>query len=613
MTAHERGPRPGAPNANTDADHVGSHGTAADATNAADQQAGADFLMDDPESHEPPTDYRKIHERHVSMIRAAGISPAVADKTVISQNGSLLFNYRRPDGTRFTVTRPDNGTPAKYVHPPGGRGLNVHPSVSGLMTDVKAPLVMTEGTKQYLAVVSAVQGKRVFPVGMSGIRNWQWKPGGNDTPSVPLPDWGWIPLKGRTVYVIPDGDYATNPDVQTATDALMDALRGMGASAVHRVAVPLGPDGKTGVDDHLGALPENARTAELLRLMDEAEDDDEDVFLSRDDLDNMPGVEPLIKGVLNQRSIVWISGRYGTYKTFLALAWSCCIATGTPWEGREVGLTGPVVYVAAEGQSGLSGRLRAWEQTFNGGRRVENLITTRKGMDPRKPKQMAKLTRKIKKAGAVLVVFDTLHRCCPGMDENSAKEVGEAFGALERIKDETGCAVAVLHHTGYEGKRARGSSSQEDDADDAYVIERQDDGEGPRTLTRTKSKEGPHGQTYSLVLKNVDPFDADGDSPAYVTLADQDGAVMSRPRKETNVQRIMREMDEAGLPVDLSVRGARGWLAARGNEIKGRSIDWETAHRARKERDPSPLPGPTAPGDRETADVSLVSPSEGDS
>ncbi|MCZ4509799.1 AAA family ATPase [Streptomyces sp. ActVer] len=577
---------------------------------------------DEPDTG-PPTEYRKIHERHVPVLVAAGISPAVADQTVISQNGSLLFNNRRPDGSRFTVERPDappvnpeTGKPLfKYKHPPGGRGLNVHPSVRDRMTDVKAPLVMAEGTKQYLAVVSAAQSMNVFPVGMSGIRNWQWKPGGENTPSVPLPDWGYIPLKGRKAYVIPDGDYATNDDVRAATDALMDALRGMGASAVHRVAIPLGPDGKTGADDHLGAFPEAERTAELLRMIRESEDDSDDFFLTRDQLAELPRVEPLIKGMLNRSCITWLSGKHGTYKTFVALAWACSVATGRAWEGHTVAHPGPVIYVAAEGLYGLNGRTDAWEAAFNRGQRVSNLIVPRKGMDPRKPEDMAKLIRMAKKVGAVMIVFDTLHQCTPGMDENSAKEQGVAFDGFKRVRHETGCTVLVLAHTGYAGERARGSSAQEDDTDDAYVIklDGEDRGpENPRTLIRKKSKEGESGGRFPLALVQIpgpDPFDPGEGSTAYIRLGETGGAA---PKKETNVQRIIREMDDAGLPVELSQRGAAGWLAAREIDIKGRTKDWNTAHSARKER-PLPSPGLRPREAGEAGGASQVLPEKGSS
>lgn len=572
-------------------------------THDTDDQSAQDFLMGTKrpaESEDAKIDrlLAKIHQRHMEKISLAGISPVVAAGTVATQNGSLLFNYRRPDGSRFTVERPDApGDGPKYRHPPGGRGLNVHPLVSPHQGDVSAPLLIVEGTKQYLAVVSAALGKKIFAVGISGIRNWQWKPGGEGSPSVPLPDWSWIPLRGRKVYVIPDGDYATNDAVRAGADDLMDLVRALGASEVHRVTVPLSGDAHTGIDDHLGALEAQDRQRELLRLVEEAEDDSDEIFLTRDDLDSLPAVEPLIKGMLNKASIVWLSGKFGTYKTFLALAWSCCVATGRPWEGKEVSAPGPVVYVAAEGQHGLSGRLRTWEGRYNRGQKVADIIPTRKGLDPRDPKAIGKIIRQVQRSGAVMVVFDTLHRCAPGLDENMAKEQGDVIGGLQKIVNDTGATVLVLHHTGHDGTRARGSSSQEDDADDAYVIKFAGDPEdrspsNQRVLVRRKSKEGEAGEEFGLRLVSTpgpDPFNPSEGSTAYVTLqrdgADpEEGEPVGSPRPENNVQRIMREMDEAGMPVDLSVNGARGWLAARGVEIRGRNTDWLAALSARKQR-----------------------------
>ncbi len=93
-------------------------------------------------------------------------------------------------------------------------------------------------------------------------------------------------------------------------------------------------------------------------------DTEDDLFLDSNDLDTIAPVLPLIDGVLNQGSITWLSGKFGTYKTFVALGWACSVATGRPWAGRLVAEPGPVVYVAAEGHSGLKSRVRAWTSHF---------------------------------------------------------------------------------------------------------------------------------------------------------------------------------------------------------------------------------------------------------
>jgi hypothetical protein len=329
----------------------------------------------------------------------------------------------------------------------------------------------------------------------------------------------------------------------------------------------------------------------MLRLLEEAEDDSDEFFLGWDELMELPPIQPLLDGMLNQASIVWLSGKFGTYKTFLALAWACSVATGQPWEGHRVAKSGPVIYVAAEGHQGLKGRALGWASGFNKGKPVRNLITTPKGLDPRKPGDMAKLVRQIRKTGAVMVVFDTLHRCAPGMEENSNKDLGEAFGALQMLKDETGVTVLVLHHTGYSGEHARGASSQEDDADDAYVIRLGEDGKSddrspgtPRILKRSKSKEGEAGEEFRLKLVTIEgnKFDpATGN--AYITLPDPAEAFLDGPKESTG-ERMIREMDEAGVPVGLSIRRTEAWILAHKVAIKGRHTEFVRAVGARKER-----------------------------
>lgn len=52
---------------------------------------------------------------------------------------------------------------------------------------------------------------------------------------------------------------------------------------------------------------------------------------------------------------------------------------------------------------------------------------------------------------------------------------------------------------------------------------------------------------------------------------------------EDNVKRVIREMDKAGLPPELSQRGARNWLLDHEVTIKARAKDWQDAHAARKQ------------------------------
>src|SRR5438034_1345408 len=77
-------------------------------------------------------------------------------------------------------------------------------------------------------------------------------------------------------------------------------------------------------------------------------------------------------------------------------------------------------------------------------------------------------------AGALglLVGVDTLARCFVGGEENSAKDMGLFVAGLDRLRAATGAAVLVVHHTGRESGRERGSTALSGAVDTLMVIER---------------------------------------------------------------------------------------------------------------------------------------------
>jgi hypothetical protein len=73
----------------------------------------------------------------------------------------------------------------------------------------------------------------------------------------------------------------------------------------------------------------------------------------------------IVKGLIEEDSIVILYGQSGTRKSFFAIDWACCIATGTKLHGMEIKKPGPVVYIAAEGRGGIARRLGAWSIANN--------------------------------------------------------------------------------------------------------------------------------------------------------------------------------------------------------------------------------------------------------
>ena len=173
-------------------------------------------------------------------------------------------------------------------------------------------------------------------------------------------------------------------------------------------------------------------------------------------LDKLPVPESLIDGLLARDSLAWLHGKPGHCKTLIALDWSCCVGAGLPWQGRAV-TAGPVLYVIAEGASGLLARVRAWED--NAGERTSVLflpvaIQLRRGDFP----ALAALAAEL---GCALVVIDTQARVTVGADENSAVDMGHLVVAADKVRAATGACVLVLHHESRAGENMRGSTALE--------------------------------------------------------------------------------------------------------------------------------------------------------
>lgn len=186
-----------------------------------------------------------------------------------------------------------------------------------------------------------------------------------------------------------------------------------------------------------------------------------DRLLTLDGLADLPPIRPLIDGLLYRDTLAQLAGPPGSYKSFVSVGMACAVAAGVDWEGRRVPEAGPVVYVAAEGASGLRARILAWceankvpvEQV------ARNLHVLREPLALADEQDVQEAVEVATEVGALLTVLDTRARCTAGIEENSATEQGLAIAAAERIQRASGGAVLGVHHTGRVGEHGRGSNA----------------------------------------------------------------------------------------------------------------------------------------------------------
>lgn len=177
-----------------------------------------------------------------------------------------------------------------------------------------------------------------------------------------------------------------------------------------------------------------------------------------DSIEDLPDPEPLVEGVLMVDSLAELYGASGVGKTFLALDLALSVASGIDWHGRPCA-HGPVLYVVAEGVTGIKQRVQAWKSRRHIAAvpQFHILPLAVNMLDAAEAGALAEIAGCV---GARLVVIDTLNRCLPGGDENASGDMGRFIAAADAIRDVNGACVLTNHHPGKDpAAGSRGHSS----------------------------------------------------------------------------------------------------------------------------------------------------------
>jgi hypothetical protein len=216
----------------------------------------------------------------------------------------------------------------------------------------------------------------------------------------------------------------------------------------------------------------------------------------------LPEPSWLLQDVLFAGGLTLLYGLKGTYKSFLALAWTYAVATGAAWLDRP-SASGPVVYVVAEGKGFFRRRVEAirtrLQLTGSGSIRF---VTVPVNLFDGEAPAFAAYVREQLDGPPVLYVFDTLARSTAGAEENSNKDMGLVVQAAQLLQ-QGGAAVLLVHHTGKDGLDARGASALRNAAD--VVCKLVKTGERTVTLTWENTKDLKEPEPLGLVLEPSPP------------------------------------------------------------------------------------------------------------
>jgi hypothetical protein len=183
-------------------------------------------------------------------------------------------------------------------------------------------------------------------------------------------------------------------------------------------------------------------------------------------LSDLKPVQWLVENYLETDALSMVFGPSGGGKSFVVVDMACCIATGTPWHGMPV-KQGAVFYIAGEGHNGLARRFAAWQKArsvpLNDDVPLYKSSRAVMFLDESSAQQMSdEVERLAAETGKApqLVIIDTLARNFGDGDENKQQDANMFIEHMDKyIRRKWNCNVMVVHHSGHDMDRARGSSA----------------------------------------------------------------------------------------------------------------------------------------------------------
>lgn len=288
-----------------------------------------------------------------------------------------------------------------------------------------------------------------------------------------------------------------------------------------------------------------------------------DIYLSMSDLVNsgpkfviepwseivkLPPESWLIKKILPSQGLAVIFGRPNSFKSFVAIDIGLSVALGKLWGGHKV-QQGNVLYIAAEGASGVRKRIKALKQKIDPEVEVPFSLISAAPNFGTGLEDLNALVKVIENSQLKpsLTIFDTASQSIGGADENGS-------GMVNFVRNTTALSrhfetlVLVVHHSGLENeKRLRGHSSLHG-AVDAQILCETTNVPFQASLTLQKVKDDASNIRFLAHLSRVAlGVDEDGDEISTLVVDNvetSDVSIQSTPKSKDipKQQRLLTEV-----------------------------------------------------------------------
>ncbi|HUK07780.1 MAG TPA: AAA family ATPase [Stellaceae bacterium] len=185
-----------------------------------------------------------------------------------------------------------------------------------------------------------------------------------------------------------------------------------------------------------------------------------------------PSAAYLVRHLIPREGLIVAWGPPKCGKTFWVFDLAVHIALGWDYRGRRI-KQGDVVYIACEGERGLTARAEAFRRVHLKDHQDSipfYLLVTKLDL----PVEHRTLIADIKDQlpdGCACIVLDTLNRSIGG-GESDDEVMGAYVRAADALRQEFGCAVIIVHHCGVDDRRPRGHTSLSGAADAQIKVTR---------------------------------------------------------------------------------------------------------------------------------------------